>query len=60
MNFIMITDTATGKELRVIQPTLEPKFLVIISDLPEPAVVPARSIGKVIRTWMKEREKDIG
>lgn len=63
MDFIIITDTITGRELRVIQPTSEPKFLAITSKQDEPLVVREireRSVGKVIRTWMRECKKEVG
>ena len=57
MDFIIITDTVTGKALRVIQPTAEPKFLIMATGQ-EDEVINKRSVGKVIRTWMKERRKE--
>ena len=57
MNYILIKDTITGKELKVVQPEFSNDFIVTNESTGEPVEIKARFIGKVIRTWMKERRK---
>ena len=57
MEFMVIRDTITGEELRVAQPSPESDWLVEEND-EELKEVRKRSVGKVIRTWMKERRDE--
>ena len=57
MEFMVVRDTITGEELRVAQPSPESDWLVEEND-EELKEVRKRSVGKVIRTWMKERRKE--
>ena len=57
MEFMVIRDTITGEELRVTQPSPGSDWLVEEND-GELKEVRKRSVGKVIRTWMKERRKE--
>ena len=57
MEFMVIRDTITGEELRVAQPSPESDWLVEENN-GELKEVRKRSVGKVIRTWMKERRKE--
>ena len=60
MNFLFIRDITTGKELQVDQPEGWRGSWVVTETGSEPIEVKKRSLGKVIRTWMKERKKDVG
>ena len=57
MNFITIRDTITGKELTVFQPPTSRDFVVVETD-GVPTETRTKSVGKVIRNWMKERKKE--
>ena len=57
MEFMVIRDTITGKELRVTQPSPRSDWLVEENN-GELKEVRKRSVGKVIRTWMKERRDE--
>jgi len=63
MDFMFIRDTVTGSAIDIIQEDPQ-KFIVVEYDARgraiEPIVIGKRSIGKVIRTWMRLRMKDIG
>lgn len=57
MEFIQIKNKETGRELTItcLEPILFRKRYTVTGTGREPVVVPVRSIGKVIRTWMKEK-----
>ena len=57
MEYLLVKDTETGKTLLVSRRSLAPTYLVVY-DTTEPVEVKKRSIGKVIRSWMKDRRND--
>jgi len=57
MEYLLVKDTETGKTLLVSRQSLAPTYLVVY-DTTEPVKVKKRSIGKVIRSWMKDRRND--
>ena len=61
MDFITIRDTITGKELTVVAiAQWGIKNSTIIETGHDPVEIGTRSVGKVIRGWMKERKKEVG
>ena len=57
IHFITIRDTTTNKELTVFQPPTSKDFVIMETD-GVPIETKTRSVGKVIRGWMKERKKE--
>jgi len=57
MEYLLVKDTETGKTLLVSRQSLAPTYLVVY-DTTEPVEVKKRFIGKVIRSWMKDRRND--
>ena len=57
MEYLLVKDTETGKTLLVLGQSLTPTYIVL-DDTTEPVEVKKRSIGKVIRSWMKDRRND--
>ncbi len=55
--YLIIRDTITGKVLQVLKSSPDIDY-IIITDIADPAVVKRRSVGKVIRTWMKGVKSD--
>ena len=56
MDFMLIRDTVTGKELQVIQRSSSALFTVNNGE--EVIEVKKRAMGKAIRAWMKERQNE--
>jgi len=57
MEYLWVKDTETGKTLLVLRQSLAPTYTVFDNNT-EPVEVKKRSIGKVIRSWMKDRRND--
>ena len=57
MEYLLVKDTETGKTLLVLRQSLAPTYTVFDNNT-EPVEVKKRSIGKVIRSWMKDRRND--
>ena len=57
MEYLLVKDTETGKTLLVLRQSLTPTYIVLDNNT-EPVEVKKRSIGKVIRSWMKDRRND--
>ena len=57
MEYLLVKDTETGKTLLVLRQSLAPTYIVLDNNT-EPVEVKKRSIGKVIRSWMKDRRND--
>ena len=59
MDSMIIWDVITGRRLQIIQQTPNTLFLLLDGDN-KPVACRPRSIGKAIRTWMKERRREGG
>jgi len=57
MEYLLVKDTETGKTLLVLRQSLAPTYTVFDNNT-EPVEFKKRSIGKVIRSWMKDRRND--
>jgi len=50
VEFLLVMDKETGKSLQILRQSSD---YIVIEDAIELSEVKARSIGKVIRNWMK-------
>jgi len=52
--FIIIKNTKTKRELRLVKPEDSSSYIQLRDGEREPAIVRSRSVRKVIREWMKK------